>query len=60
MEGMKSALIDTDDGRKIPLEQIAEIVSTTGPGSVSRENVQRRIIVSANVTEEISEAWLRI
>lgn len=51
IEGIKSALIDTDDGRKVPLEQVAHIVSASGPGSVSRENVQRKIVVSANVAE---------
>ena len=42
-------LIDTHDGKKVPLEQIAEIVSVSGPSSISRENVQRKIVISANV-----------
>ena len=50
IEQIKSALIDTGDGRKIPLEQVADIVSTGGPSSISRENVQRKIVVSANVS----------
>ncbi|MDE7397360.1 MAG: efflux RND transporter permease subunit, partial [Muribaculum sp.] len=41
-------LIDTNQG-KVPLSYIAEIVSTLGPNSISRENVSRRIVVSANV-----------
>jgi CzcA family heavy metal efflux pump len=49
IDGIGSALIDTDDGRKVPLEQVAEIVSVTGPSSISRENVQRKIVISANV-----------
>lgn len=49
MEGFRNALIDTHDGRKVPLEQVAEIVSATGPSSISRENVQRKLVVSANV-----------
>ena len=49
IEGIRSALIDTYDGRKVPLEQVADIVSVTGPSSISRENVQRKIVVSANV-----------
>lgn len=49
MEGIRSALIDTYDGRKVPLEQVADIVSVTGPSTISRENVQRKIVVSANV-----------
>ena len=49
MEGVRSALIDTDDGKKVPLEQVADIVSVSGPSSISRENVQRKIVISANV-----------
>ena len=49
MDGFRNALIDTRDGRKVPLEQVAEIVSATGPSSISRENVQRKVVVSANV-----------
>jgi CzcA family heavy metal efflux pump len=49
MEGVKSALIDIGNGRKVPLEEIADIVSTGGPNAISRENVQRKIVVSANV-----------
>ncbi|MRR21392.1 efflux RND transporter permease subunit, partial [bacterium] len=50
VEGIRTALIDTHDGKKVPLEQVAEIVSVTGPSSISRENVQRKIVVSANVS----------
>ena len=50
MEQMKSALIDTGYGGKIPLEEVAEIVSVGGPNAISRENVQRKIVVSANVS----------
>lgn len=49
IEGIHSALIDTEDGRKVPLEQVAEIVSVSGPSSISRENVHRKIVISANV-----------
>ncbi|MCM1521389.1 MAG: efflux RND transporter permease subunit [Muribaculaceae bacterium] len=34
---------------KIPLAAVAEIESTAGPNSISRENVNRRIVISANV-----------
>ena len=43
-------LVDTGDGGKVPLSQIADIVSTSGPNAVNRENVKRKIVVSANVT----------
>ncbi len=48
IEGIKSALIDTHDGQ-VPLEQVAEVLSVAGPSSISRENVQRKMVVSANV-----------
>lgn len=41
-------LIDSNEG-KIPLSYVAEIVSTTGPNTINRENVNRRIVISANV-----------
>jgi Cu/Ag efflux pump CusA len=50
IEGIKAALIDTHDGRKVPLEQVAEIVSVSGPNAISRENVHRKVVVSANVS----------
>ncbi|HBS11554.1 MAG TPA: CusA/CzcA family heavy metal efflux RND transporter, partial [Flavobacteriaceae bacterium] len=34
---------------KIPLHYVADIISTTGPNTINRENVQRKIVVSANV-----------
>ena len=50
IEGIKSALIVNGEGAMIPLEEIAEIVSVGGPNSISRENVQRKIVVSANTS----------
>ena len=49
MEGVKNALIDTHDGQKVPLEAVASIVSCGGPAAISRENVQRKVVVSANI-----------
>lgn len=49
IEGIKSALITTYNDKEVPLEQIAEIVSVSGPSSISRENVQRKLVISANV-----------
>lgn len=37
------------NGGKIPLENIAEVVSSTGPNTINRENVSRKLVVSANV-----------
>ena len=48
IDGVRRALIDTEKG-KVPLEEVANIVSAGGPGSISRENVQRKVVVSANI-----------
>lgn len=50
IEKLKSALISTGGGAMVPLEEVADIVSVGGPNSISRENVQRKIVVSANVS----------
>jgi Cu(I)/Ag(I) efflux system membrane protein CusA/SilA len=39
------------NGRKIPLSTIATISSTTGPNTINRENVMRKIVVSVNIAE---------
>ena len=49
IEQISLLLVDTSDGQKVPLSEVAEIISTSGPNSVSRENAQRKLVVSANV-----------
>ena len=44
-------MIDTGDGLQVPLNHVAEIRSTMGPNTVSRENVKRKIVISANVAD---------
>ena len=48
LAALKALPVATPSGA-VPLEQIADIISSTGPNSINRENVKRRIIVSANV-----------
>lgn len=48
MENIRNAMIDTHDGQKIPLQYVADVISTTGPNTINRENVQRKTVVSAN------------
>lgn len=50
MELIKNTLIDTHTGQKVPLSFVADIVSTAGPNTINRENVQRKTVVSANVS----------
>lgn len=47
-ERIESLLIDSNIG-KIPLSYVADVVSTSGPNTINRENVNRRIMISANV-----------
>ena len=48
-EAIKNSLIDVHNGEKIPLHYVATVDVTGNPNSVNRENVQRKIVVSANV-----------
>lgn len=47
-ERIKNLIVDAK-GRKVPLSNIAEITSSVGPNTINRENVARKIVVSANV-----------
>jgi CzcA family heavy metal efflux pump len=49
IENIRNTLIDDAGGHKIPLHYVADIISTTGPNTINRENVQRKTVVSANV-----------
>jgi len=49
VESIRNSLIDAHDGEKIPLHYVATVDVTGNPNSVNRENVQRKIVVSANV-----------
>ena len=50
-EILKDLLVDTYDGQKVPLNQIADVRSTLGPNTINRENVKRKIVISANVMD---------
>lgn len=49
-EKIRSLMIDAN-GTKIPLESVAEVISSKGPNTINRENVKRKIVISANVAE---------
>lgn len=50
MEDIRNLMIDAGD-KKVPLSHIAEIRSVTGPNTINRENVQRKIVISGNVAD---------
>jgi CzcA family heavy metal efflux pump len=51
VESIARTLIDTPTGAKVPIGQVAEVRVDQGPNTINRENVQRRIIIQANVAE---------
>jgi CzcA family heavy metal efflux pump len=48
-EAISGVMFDTPTGQRVPLAQLAQISVERGPNTVSRENVQRKIVVQANV-----------
>jgi CzcA family heavy metal efflux pump len=48
-EAISNATIDTWNGEKVTLSQVAEIKSGKGANVINRENVKRKIVISANV-----------
>jgi Cu/Ag efflux pump CusA len=50
VEDMRQMLVDTAHGQKVPLALLADVRESKGPNIINRENVQRRIVVQANVS----------
>jgi len=48
-EVIASVPLDTPTGQRVPLSQLASVTVDRGPNTISRENVQRKIVVQANV-----------
>ncbi len=48
-EAIGGALVATPAGPTVPLSQLGAIVQARGPNMITRENVSRKIVVSANV-----------
>ena len=49
LEAIRRIPISTAQGSVVPLGQLARITLDEGPASISRENVQRRLVIQANV-----------
>ena len=50
MDKVRDLMIDTQSGERIPISYVADVVSSMGPNTVSRENVKRKIVISANTS----------
>ena len=50
MDALGDLLIDTPAGNKVPLASVADIVSSAGPNTINRENLNRKLVVSCNAT----------
>lgn len=48
IDKIKSVLINTAEGKHVPLYNVADIISTAGPNTINRENAERKLVVSAN------------
>ena len=51
VDAIRETLITTREGAQLPLHALAEISYDLGPNTISRENVQRKIVIMANVAE---------
>jgi CzcA family heavy metal efflux pump len=49
METLRGTLIATPSGARVPLHALADIQRDRSPSGISRENVQRKIVVACNV-----------
>ena len=49
LDAIRNSLIDTPIGARIPLDMVTDISVDRGPNYISRENVQRKLVVQANV-----------
>lgn len=50
LEAIRNTLLDTPSGAKIPLHMLADIRKDIGPNTISRENVQRKLVIQANTS----------
>ena len=49
LEEIRNALVDLPNGSRVPISEVAKISSVSSPNRISREDVQRKVVVSANV-----------
>lgn len=49
LDQLRQTLLDSPSGAKVPLSSLANVIEDRGPNFISRENVQRKIVVQGNV-----------
>lgn len=49
IELLGDLLIDANNNQKVPLSYVADIMSTSGPNTINKENVERKTVVSCNI-----------
>lgn len=54
-DAVDEILIDTPRGWKVPMRNVARLVDDRGPNFITRENVQRKIVVMCNVADRDME-----
>ena len=48
LDAIRNLMVDTSDGNKIPLAQVAKLIDGKGANTINRENVSRLLVVAAN------------
>jgi Cu/Ag efflux pump CusA len=56
LHAVQEARIGTPSGARVPLHELAEVQRNVGPNLISRENVERKIVVSCNVADRDLQA----
>lgn len=57
MDMVRDLMLATPSGTMVPLSDVADVVSSSGPNTINRENVSRKLVISCNVTGgELSKA----
>ena len=59
LEALGSVPVASPTGVSVPLDQLAEITTDVGPAQISREAVQRRIVVEVNVRDRDVASFVR-
>jgi CzcA family heavy metal efflux pump len=50
IDAVRNTLVDLPSGARVPVSELADVTEALGPNAIHRENAQRRIVVSCNVT----------